>query len=65
VSDDASYDTAVRTFDHELLVRGDSYQALRKALNDVARESPDGFGLKDFLAAVRDMAVTQPYGDQH
>jgi hypothetical protein len=60
-----SYLTAVRSFDHTPLAQHPAYSRLRRALNDLANESSEdkAMGLDAFLEAVRDMALTTPYGD--
>ena len=61
-----AYGQLVRSYDHARLARLPAYQALRQALSDIsneAAESGEPFPLADFLKAVRDMALTAPYGD--
>jgi len=65
MSDDttkATYDTAVRSFDHAALANLPAYHRLREALDAIAHEAKD-VSLSDFLEAVQDMALTTPYGD--
>lgn len=57
-----TYSKEVHSFDHRSLAQLHAYQALRQALSDIANEA-QGVTLTDFLAAVRDMAVTAPFGD--
>jgi hypothetical protein len=56
---------AVRDFSHARLAALPSYGRIRQALSDLDNEIPDagGMGLAEWLAAVRDMAVTAPFGD--
>lgn len=55
-------ETTVRTFDHAAVAELGAYHRLREALNDIARDG-DGITLAQLLEAVRDMALTTPYGD--
>jgi hypothetical protein len=57
-----TYRTAVRSFDHQALATIAAYPALRQALSDFGNEAGH-VSLADFLDAVRDMALTAPYGD--
>ena len=58
----ATYASAVHTFNHAHLAAQPAYTRLRQALSDLANETPPS-ELAEFLAAVRDMAATAPYGD--
>ena len=60
-----SYLTEVRSFDHTPLAEYTAYVRLRQALSDLANEVREDSRLKlsYWLEAVRDMAVTSPYGD--
>lgn len=64
-SDHVTYETAVRSFAHEDLALLPAYHRLRQALSDLANEAAEGelAPLASFLEAVRDMALTAPYGD--
>jgi hypothetical protein len=60
-----SYGDVVRDFSHAGLARLPAYGRLRQALSDVANEAAEAGGMRlaDWLAVVRDMAVTAPFGD--
>lgn len=65
LTDSAAYREAVRSFDHVGIVAFPTYGRLRQALSDLGNEITEngGMELAAWLAAVRDMAVTAPYGD--
>lgn len=58
-----SYESEVRSFDHERLAHFEPYHRLRQALNDLSNEASEHVKLGEFLDAVRDMALTAPYAD--
>jgi hypothetical protein len=57
-----TYDTAVRSFNHENFAQLAAYPALRGALSDLCNQS-EGNALAELLDAVRDMALTAPFAD--
>lgn len=58
-----SYESEVRSFNHENLANFESYHRLRQALNDLSNEASEHVTLVELLDAVRDMALTAPYAD--
>ena len=60
-----TYDTIISSYDHEQIAALPAYSALRKALSDIGNEAAARGGMKlgEFLAALRDMAATAPFGD--
>ena len=61
-----AYGERVGSFDHAKLSRLPAYQVLRQALSDIsnqAKESGQRVTVAEFLDALRDMALTAPYGD--
>ena len=59
---DVTYDTAVRSFNHENFAKLAAYPALRDALNDLCNQSSE-VTLAELLEAVRDMTLTAPFAD--
>jgi hypothetical protein len=64
---ETTYITGVRSFDHGQLARYPAYSKVREALSDLANQAGHDedctMTLAGFLEAVRDMALTAPYGD--
>lgn len=58
----SAYRDHVRSFDHSDLAKLRSYERVREALSELAREA-DGTLLVDFIDAGRDMASTTPFAD--
>ncbi len=58
-----TYLDEVRSYDHTGLAAAPAYVRVREALSDLANQAPP-MDLPAFLAAVRDMAATTPYGDR-
>jgi hypothetical protein len=58
----SAYDALVRSFDHSDLAGLPAYAKFRAALNELAHQL-EAVPLAVFLEAIRDMAVTTPYGD--
>jgi hypothetical protein len=62
---DKTYDTTIRSYDHDRIAALPAYAALRQALSDIGNEAAESGGivLGEFLDALCDMAVTAPFGD--